>query len=153
MDQQTPLHDEAGDGGADDWGVVDGNEVVVEAARLEPENADLAKRTAQVLCKADDCETLLKYTAELPEDIQNLPRLRLYRAFALANTGDADAAEALLRQGGQWIEVPDIQEGEVLLSDLWLQIQALRAEQSGQPFDPDAAVPPYELDFRMFVAH
>ena len=126
---------------------------MAEAARLAPDNADLAKRTAQALCKAGDCETLLAFTADLPERVQSLPRIRLYRAFALAAAGEADAAEALLRQGDGWIEVPDIQEGEELLSDLWLRIQALRAEKRGTPFDPDAVAVPHALDFRMFVAH
>ena len=65
--------------------------------------------------------------------------------------GEVDAAEALIYRGGQWLEVPDIQEGEISLSELWLRIQTVRAERRGATFDPEAA-PPYELDFRMFAA-
>ena len=124
---------------------------MVEAATLAPEDASLAKMTARALHLAGDYQTQLQFTGGLSEKLRELPRIRLFRAFALAWMGDADGAEALLRRDGQWLEVPDVQEGEVSLSELWVHIQELRAKARGEAFDRDSAVPPYELDFRMFA--
>ena len=124
---------------------------MVEAAALAPEDQNLAKMTARALHLAGDWQTQLSFTAALSPELQELPRIRLFRAFALACVGEVDAAEALIYRGGQWLEVPDIQEGEISLSELWLRIQTVRAERRGETFDPEAA-PPYELDFRMFAA-
>ena len=126
---------------------------MVEAAALAPEDASLAKITARGLHLAGDYQTQVQFTGSLPEALRELPRIRLFRAFALAALGDADGAEALILRDGRWLEVPDIQEGEISLSELWLRIQALRAQKRGEDFDPSTAAPPYELDFRMFAAN
>ena len=76
----------------------------------------------------------------------------MYYAAALAGMGEVDAAEEVLHRGGKWLEVPDMQEGEVSLSDLWYRIQEVRAERAGTEFDRSKVSPPYELDFRMFAA-
>ena len=73
------------------------------------------------------------------------------RSFALACAGEVDAAEALIHRDGQWLEVPDIQEGEISLSELWYVIQEKLAARQGRAFDRADARPPRELDFRMFV--
>lgn len=124
---------------------------MVEAAALAPGDVSLAKMTARMLHLAGDYETQLHFTAGLSSTLRELPRIRLFRAFALANLGDVDDAEALLYRNGHWLEVPDIQEGEISLSELWLRIQEIRAERRGEPFDP-GMIPPYQLDFRMFAA-
>ena len=92
--------------------------------------------TARALHLAGDYQTQLQFTGGLPDKLRELPRIRLFRAFALAWMGDADGAEALLRRDGQWLEVPDVQEGEVSLSELWVHIQELRAKARGEAFDP-----------------
>jgi hypothetical protein len=57
----------------------------------------------------------------------------------------------VLYRNNQWLEVPDIQEGEVSLSELWYIIQEGKAKEKGQTFDRAQHSPPYELDFRMFA--
>ena len=126
-------------------------ELAVEAANLMPEDQNLAKMAARMIHKAGEFELQKEFTGSRPNRIQELPRLRLYRAFALAYTGDADGAEALICQDGQWLEVPDIQEGELSLSELWYRIQEIRAEAEGKTIDRDKLSPPYALDFRMFA--
>ncbi len=125
---------------------------MTEAADLAPQDASLAKTAARALHLAGDFQTQIRFTASRPEAIRELPRIRMYRAFALAKTGEIDAAEALMKRDGEWLEVPDIQEGEISLSDLWYTIAEARAAQKGEPFDRDKVSPPYALDFRMFAA-
>lgn len=126
-------------------------ELMVKAAEMIPEDGNLAKIAARALHRVGDYNQQIEFTASRPEQIRELPRLRLYRAFALAYTGEVDAAEAIILRDGQWLEVPDIQEGEVSLSELWYHIQIVRAEREGKVFDRDAVSPPYALDFRMFA--
>ena len=121
---------------------------MVKAADLLPGDQSLAIMTARTLNKLKKYETLEAFTASRPDGMLSLPRLRLYRAFALMNLGRFDEAEALLYQDGQWLEVPDIQEGEISLSDLWYGIEEAKA---GHPIDRQKVAPPYELDFRMFA--
>ena len=121
------------------------------ACALAPDDANLAKMTARMLHACRDYETLNAFAASRPAHIQELPRLRLYRAFALAALGQYDAAMDVLYRNNQWLEVPDIQEGEVSLSELWYIIQEGKAKEKGQTFDRAQHSPPYELDFRMFA--
>ena len=125
---------------------------MVEASALAPEDASLAKMTARALYLAGDSQTQIQFTGALSETLRELPRIRLYRAFALAALGNVDEAEALIMRDGCWLEVPDIQEGETSLNELWLRIQSLRAERRGEAFHPETEKLPYALDFRMFVA-
>ena len=126
--------------------------LMVKASALAPNDANLAKMTARVINAVGDYETQLDYTATRPEAIKQLPRIKLYRAFALAKTGKAEEASAILTEGGKYLEIPDIQEGEISLSELWYIIEETLAEKAGKPFDRKTAKPPYELDFRMFAA-
>ena len=125
---------------------------MTEAADLAPQDASLAKIAARALHLTGDWQTQILFTASRPEAVRDLPRLRMYRAFALARTGAIDEAEALLHRGGTWLEVPDIQEGEISLSELWYTIMEARAAREGRAFDRSQVSPPYELDFRMFAS-
>lgn len=126
-------------------------DMMVQATDLVPNDENLAKMAARTLHKTGRYAAQVEFTANRPAHVQELPRIRLFRAFALAHTDEIDAAEAILHRSGQWLEVPDIQEGELSLSDLWYYIQTVRAEREGKTFDPDKNSPPYALDFRMFA--
>ena len=123
---------------------------MVEAANLLPGDASLAKAAARLLNITKDWHTLESFTASRPEAVQAEPRIRLYRAAALLNTGDIEGAEALFHKDGKWLEVPDVQEGEISMSDLWYGIEEAKA---GHAIDRDQVSPPYEVDFRMFAEH
>ena len=53
------------------------------------------------------------------------------------------------KDGG--INVPDIREGENTVTDLWLELEELKAKRDGREFDRNAAVVPEQFDFRMGV--
>lgn len=125
---------------------------MARAANLAPDDGNLAKRAARMLKDAGEDSALLTFTESRPAAVAELPRLRLYRAFALARLDRIEEAEALLCRDGVWLEVPDIKEGEISLSDLWYHIQEVRAARTGKAFDRSRVAPPHALDFRMFAA-
>ena len=126
-------------------------ETMLEAARRAPGDASLAKMTARHLHAAGLYEAVKQFTESRAPEIRLLPRIKLYYAFALAMTGEDEKALKILENGGSWLEIPDIQEGEVSLSELWYVIQEHLAEKAGRSFDRSSVKPPYELDFRMFA--
>ena len=67
-----------------------------------------------------------------------------------------DTAEELLNgnggTGNHALEIPDIQEGEISITNLWFDIEEKKAKRDGVPFDRNTARPPKKFDFRMFVA-
>ena len=124
---------------------------MLEAAGLAPEDASLAKMTARHLQAAKLFARQKEYIEGCSEAIRDLPRMKLYYAFALAEEGEEEKALAILKNDGKYLEIPDIQEGEISLSELWYMIQEKLAEKAGKSFDRSGIKPPYELDFRMFA--
>ena len=124
---------------------------MLEAADLAPEDASLAKMTARHLHAAGLYEKQKEFILSRKPCLQALPRLKLYLAFALAETGEEERALAIIENGGSYLEIPDIQEGEISLSELWYIIMEKLAAKEETAFDRTSVRPPYELDFRMFA--
>lgn len=118
------------------------------AAAMAPEDASLCKMTARMLANAQMYEVLRDFTNALPEQMQKLPRIRLYRAFAAEKLDDLELAEQILYADGG-LEVPDIQEGEVSITKLWYAIAEKKAKRDGKEFDEKKVRPPKIFDFRM----
>ncbi len=59
--------------------------------------------------------------------------------------GRFEEAEQILNR----LIVPNIREGELSLTQLWLSLKQAQAEAAGQPFDPAQATPPEHLEFRV----
>ena len=125
--------------------------MMAEAADLAPENVSLARATAKLMKECAMWQELMAFTATRNEKVQAEPRMKMYLAFALGYSGQLDEAMAILEDGGRYLAVPDIKEGETSLSDLWYYIEEQRAAKEGRSFDKDKVSPPYELDFRMFA--
>jgi len=75
----------------------------------------------------------------------------LYLAVSAEGRGDLDLAEAILEEDGG-LEIPDIKEGEISITELWFSIAEKKAARDGLPFDRATAKPPKKFDFRMNVA-
>ena len=77
-------------------------------------------------------------------------RISMYYAFALLKLGNiAGAKEVLYRDGG--LAVTDIQEGEISITNLYIEIEKAAAKQEGREFSEDEINIPAQFDFRMFV--
>lgn len=126
-------------------------EVCLEAFRLAPEDESLCTRTAALLEKAGLWQELADFTEGLNPSQKRLPRIRLYLAISAEKRGDPDLAEAILMENGG-LEIPDIQEGEISITELWFNIEAQKAAREGRPFDRSTAKPPKKFDFRMNVS-
>ena len=125
----------------------------IQALTMLPE-PNIAKETLQILSKAGKYREIIELYNKLPSEVKELGRLKVILIEALLETGDIDGAEDML-QGD--IELTDIREGEVKLTDLWFRMTAMkRARETGVEVD-DALLkqvqrectPPLHLDFRM----
>lgn len=124
---------------------------MLAAARMAPNDDSLCKMTARTLCRAKLWEMLANFTDHVTEEQKRLPRIRLYRAISAEKRGDIDLAEQIINEDGG-LEVPDIQEGEVSITELWFSIAEKKAARAGIPFDRQTAKPPKKFDFRMNVS-
>lgn len=124
--------------------------LMIEASGKLPDNISMAKMTARYLDAAHMYSELLEFAEKLSPQFQNSPRIRLYRAFAAAKTGDIELADELLYADGGLI-LPDVQEAETCLSELWYLVEEGKASREGRSFDREKAKPPKMFDFRMFV--
>ncbi len=121
---------------------------ILNAAKLFPTDRSLALITAKYLYHKELYEKLEQFTAGVPDEIKQLPRIRFYHAFAAAELGDLAEAEALLADTS--FAIPDTKEGETVMLDLWYRVQEIQAERRGETFDRSTAKPPYHVDFFMY---
>ncbi len=120
----------------------------LRASLMKPEDVSLAREAARTLCDAKLYGRLAQYARQLPADVAAQPRIRLYLAVSYVNLGRIGEAEALLYADGG-IQIPDIREGEISVTELWYVIEEAKAAREGKTFDRESAVPPLLFDFRM----
>lgn len=115
---------------------------------------NLVIEALQILLKANRASDVVSLYEELPEDVRDLGRIKVQLIEAFLDEGHIDKAEELLNQE---IELTDVREGEVKLSDLWYRMMALKISSStGREIDDNLLeeikrdyTPPIHLDFRM----
>ncbi|MBR4071155.1 MAG: DUF5107 domain-containing protein [Clostridia bacterium] len=118
-----------------------------KASRMRLHDASLAKEAMELLVIADMNEEAIALAKEFPEEVSSIGRVKIYIAKAYINLGDADAAEAIFyRDGG--LVLPDIREGELIITDLYLRMLELRAKAAGEDFDRATAKVPPQFDYR-----
>lgn len=122
--------------------------IIMRASKMIPSDLALARDCARVLLEEKMHREILSYTEKLPEKVKNDGRLLFCRARALAELDMAEEAEEILyRDGG--LQIPDVREGEISLSELFYLIEEKKAALKGQSFDSESVDPPAFLDFRM----
>lgn len=128
-------------------------DLLVEAVRMLPE-PHIAKEALQALHKAGKPQELIDLYNELPKSVQEIGRLKVLLIEALLDTEDTAGAKHIL--DGK-IELTDVREGEVTLTDLWFRMTAMiQSQESGTKLDEvlleqvkKESTPPAHLDFRM----
>lgn len=122
----------------------------LEAHRLLPGDVSLARQAFAMALRAGMNDRVVAAYEASPAAVRADGRTAMTYAFALLRQGDTDRAEAvLMRDGG--LSVTDIREGEISLTNLYLDIARARADAAGRAFDPAETDVPRRFDFRMFV--
>lgn len=124
------------------------------ALTLRSDLAPLTLELVDALLATGDGHAALAAIDAAPADHRVLGRFRLAEAHAALLTGDLDRAGRVLGQG---VVLPDVQEGESALHELWFDYQAaLVAREEQRPIDSEliarvrsTASVPRDLDFRM----
>jgi predicted TPR repeat methyltransferase len=132
-------------------------DLYLKAAAIAPHLIPLAIECAKVLLQTRRFAQLTKFADSLPPEVQSTGRLRLLRAMAALEQGDLTAVENYFEGD---VDIPNIREKEIALSDLWFRWQEQRvARERGVPID-DALrskvrrdfPPPMRFDFRLRTA-
>ncbi len=118
-----------------------------KACRMRAGDASLAKEAMELLIVAGKYEEAIELAAEFPEEVRSIGRVKIYITMAHINLGHIEEAEAVLWENGG-IVLPDIREGELIITDLWLRIAEKKAERDGVPFDRATAKVPPQFDYR-----
>lgn len=125
----------------------------LRASALAPDRVELQAECGQALAEAERFEDLERWLASVPPAVQGSGRIAMLAARSALERGDFDRAETILEQ----IELADVREGEIALTDVWFAIQERRiAAAKGGPIDAalkervrQTCKPPQRLDFRM----
>lgn len=123
---------------------------LAKASAMRPCDISLAKEALVTLSDAKNYSGINALIDKLDESIYT-GKVKYYRAASKAYLGDIDEAEAMLIENGG-MEIPDIREGEISTSELWVYIQQERARRRGETLKAEDVKVPYELDFRMNVS-
>lgn len=116
----------------------------LEAARMIPRDASLAKATIELLIRERLLEQTEAYYQSLPKALQEMNRIRLSRATAMAEQGKWLEAQAVLAD--EDFSLVDLREGENTLWETWEAIQHGRIAAGLERQEL-----PAHLDFRMYV--
>ena len=110
-------------------------------------DASLAKEAMELLVNADMNEEAIALANEFPEGVRSIGRVKIYIVKAYVNLGNAEAAEAIFNADGGLV-LPDIREGELIITDLYLRMLELKARAAGEDFDRATAKVPPQFDYR-----
>ncbi len=125
--------------------------LALEAQHLLPGDLSLARQAfVQAFAVGRYAEIRRAYESA-PEAVCADGRIAMFYAYALLRLGYPEEAETILwREGG--LSITDIREGEMTLSNLYIDIQKAYADRAGAPFDPTEVDIPQQFDFRMKVS-
>lgn len=124
---------------------------VTAAWDASTKNLSFAKECYGTLLKSGEYGTIINMYSEFTEEIKNNGRILLGYAMANLRLGNFEMAEEILYRNGGLV-VPDIREGELIMTELWSGVEQYRAKKSGRVFDSATATPPKMFDFRMIAA-
>lgn len=115
------------------------------AASVCPDNSHYAKQAIEKLYNAKRYDKLLETLDNKPV-LWEIPRNKLYGVAACLQMGFLQRAEELLKENGGF-ELPDLREGEIIITELWLKLQSEK-EKAGTAEDVND-VPSSFFDFRL----
>ncbi len=114
---------------------------MLSAFEKRNDDVSLAKDVFRCLYETKMSEKTIELYKSAAENVKTNERCMLLYAYALTRIGDIEEAEKIIVNGGKYITVADIREGENITSELW---EAIREKRGA-----NATELPKELDFRM----
>lgn len=124
-------------------------DLLCEAVAMKPIRA-LAAPALDALAASAQYARMLELIEQLPDAIRATGRVKTYAILALMRLSRFDDAESLLSGP---IILTDVREGDMLLTDLWYELQARRrrggASEADVAWARERLTPPARLDFRM----
>ena len=122
---------------------------LLEAVQMKPIRP-LAIEAMRALIQAKQYGQALELFESLPKALREVGRIRVFEIAALIRMGRLDEAEAQISGP---IILPDVREGDVLLTDLWFELMAIKekgsAGEENIAWAHENLKPPKHLDFRM----
>ena len=122
--------------------------IMLQAVGGNLSDVSLAVATARYVHEAAMYKQNIEFIERLPEAVAANSRIRMYYVYALLRVGKLEKAEQLLYADGG-IDVADIREGEISITELWFDLEEAKAVREGYAFDRAKAIPPKQFDFRM----
>lgn len=122
---------------------------LAEQANVMP--AGLAVEFIKTLLDAGEHQQGMQVYNRLPAKVRDTDRIQILRARLALAMGDLDSVEEVLNR-----DYAVVQEGEMVLTDLWYELHTLReARRTGRPIDDNLRrevkrrfPPPKRIDFR-----
>lgn len=129
----------------------EGAVLAIRAALMKPDDISMARDASAWATQLGMYDNASAYIDAMSETVLADDRVRLNVLFALIRMKKIDEAEKVLYADGG-IEIADIREGENLITDLYLELEELKAKRDGRDFDRNTVVVPKKFDYRMGVA-
>ena len=131
-------------------------DLLLQAARYAPHVIPLVQECVETLLRLNRPAQAAGLLNEVPPDVQQNGRIGMLRVRAGLALGDTSEAEHYFGTG---VTVDDIREGEISVTDVWYQWQALlRSKETGVPFSEELTEqlrnevdPPNQYDFRLYT--
>jgi tetratricopeptide (TPR) repeat protein len=128
-------------------------DLMAQAIEMLPQR-QLGIEALRALIRAGRYEDIERAAQKLPAAIRALGRIKALRIEAFLERNMINSAEKLLLSG---IELTDVKEGEVSLTDMWFKLCAMKISKSEKIPLSDELIeraksecpPPADLDFRM----
>lgn len=121
--------------------------LLAKAAKMRPNDVSLAKEAMELLVGARMDEDAIALSDNMPDEVRNVGRVRLYIILAHIHLGHVDEADKAMNENGG-IVLPDIREGETIITEMWFLIEELKAKREGREFNRAAATVPPIFDYR-----
>ena len=110
-------------------------------------DASLAKEALELLINAKMDKEAIELAGELSRQVREVGRVKIYITLAHIHLGNIEEAEAVFYENGG-IVLPDIREGELIITEMYLLIEELKAKRDGREFDRATAKVPPKFDYR-----
>ncbi len=125
--------------------------LAIRAAQMKPDDLSLAKEAITYATQLQMFRSVLAYIDTLTPEVRECGRVKLYMLFAYVRTKNIEKAEEILWSDGGFV-IPDMREGETLLTEMYLELEELKAKRDGKEFDRNTCEVPKIFDYRMGVA-